>query len=257
MGIDRAAAARPGQIVRPLNIQRHARTIGVLYVALFVLGPMVFLGGKGAVLVAGDPTATAANVRAMGTGYRLGMGIEAVIFLIEVVLAGLLYVLFRPVQPALALAASLARFGEAAVQRANLLTSALVVGVAAGGGVLASFSPAQRDALLYLFQNANGMMILVWGLFFGLHVALLAWLVYASGFLPRWLGVMLAFAGAGYLAQSFGVLLVPGAATALDTVVIVAAVPGELAFTLWLLIRGVDVRAWERIAERRIDAEQT
>jgi hypothetical protein len=47
------------------------------------------------------------------------------------------------------------------------------------------------------------------------------------------------FAGAGYLAQSFGALLVPGAAPVLDRLVIVCAVPGELAFTLWLLIKGV------------------
>lgn len=220
------------------DLQRHARIIGALYVALFILGPMVFLGGKGAVLAPGDAAATATNVRAMGDGYRLGMGIEALIFLIEVVLSGLLYVMFRGVDAAVSLAAALARFGEAALQGANLLTSALVLGVATDGA-FAAFTPAQRDALLHLFQQANGVMVLVWGLFFGLHVLLLAWLVYHSRFLPRWIGVLLFVAAAGYLAQSFGVLLVPAWAPMLDTLVVATAVPGELAFTLWLLVKGV------------------
>ncbi len=219
------------------DLNRYARLVGALYVCLFILGPMVFLGGKGAVFVPGNAAATAANVQAMGIGFRLGMGIEALIFLIEVVLSGLLYVMFRGVSVAVSFAAALARFGEAALQGANLLTSALVLGVA--GGTLSAFSPEQRDQLLQLFQQANGTMVLVWGLFFGLHVLLLAWLVYRSGFLPRWIGVLLLVAGAGYLSQSFGVLLAPGWAPLLDTVVIVTAVPGELAFTLWLLIKGV------------------
>lgn len=219
------------------DLNRYARTVGALYVMLFILGPLVFLGGKGAVFVANDPTATAANVHAMGHAYRAGMGIEAVIFLIEVLLSGLLYVMFRGVNMAVSFAAALARFGEAVLQGANLLTSALVLGVA--GGALTAFTPVQQDQLLHLFQQANGTMVLVWGLFFGFHVLLLAWLVYHSSFLPRWIGALLFVAGAGYLAQSFGVLLVPAWASLLDTVVVVTAVPGELAFTLWLLIKGV------------------
>jgi hypothetical protein len=219
------------------DLNRYARLIGALYVCLFILGPLVFLGGKGAVYVPGDAAATAANVQAMGDSYRFGMGIEAVIFLIEVLLSGLLFVMFRGVNVALSLAAALARFGEAVLQGANLLTSVLVLGVA--GGALSAFSPEQRDQLLHLFQQANGAMVLVWGLFFGFHVLLLAWLVYRSGFLPRWIGVLLFVASAGYLSQSFGVLLVPAWAPFLDTAVVATAVPGELAFTLWLLIKGV------------------
>lgn len=224
------------------DLNRYARVVGLLYVALFILGPMVFLGGKGGVFVADDPAATAANVRAMGDSYRLGMGIEAIIFLIEVLLSGILYVMFRGVNAAVSFAAALARFGEAVLQAGNLLTSALVLG-AVSGGALAAFSDDQRNGLLQLFQQANGTMILVWGLLFGFHVVLLAWLVYRSGFLPRWLGALLFLAGGGYLAQSFGALLVPAWAPVLDTVVIVTAVPGELAFTLWLLFKGVRLPA--------------
>lgn len=232
------------ELVRKPDVQRHARAIGVLYVMLFALGPLVFLGGKGAVLVVDDVSATASNVRALGEGYRHGMGIEVLIALIEVVLSGLLYMIFRPVQRAIALAAVLARFGEAVLQGANLMTSALVLSVIGREAELASTRPVVRDTMVYALQHANGVMVLVWGLFFGLHVVLLAWLVYASEFLPRWLGGLLFLAGAGYFLQGFGVLLFPSVASTLDILVVVLAVPGELAFTLWMLFKGVDVRIW-------------
>ena len=247
-GADRPAP-RPTDAGPLPDVQRHARVAGLMYVALFILGPMVFLGGKAAAFVPGDPAATAEALRAIGpSGIRAALGIEALIFLIEVVLAAILYVLFRPVQRAIALASTLARFGEAVVQGANLLPGILLVSLLGGSAYASTLPPEQVEGLLHLFLEANDFMVLVWGLFFGLHVVLLAWLVHASGFLPRWLGVLLGFAGVGYLAQSFGVIVWPESAGVLDQAVVVMAVPGELAFTLWLLIRGVDAEAWEERA---------
>jgi hypothetical protein len=227
-----------------IDIATHARVAGVLYVVLFILGPFVFLFGKAAALVPGDPAASASNVLALGAQFRAGFLIEAVIFLVEIVLAAILYVIFRPVHQALSLAAAFARVGEAIVQGVNLLTSALVLLVLGGTGALSAFSTAQLEALGLVFLEANAFVVLVWGIFFGFHLLLLGYLVGVSGFLPRWLGVLLVLAGAGYLAQSFGTIMWPAAKDTLDAVVVAMAVPGELAFTLWLLIKGVNVKVW-------------
>ena len=232
----------------PIDVAAHARVAGALYVVLFVLGPFVFLFGKAAALVPGDPAASAANVLALGLQFRTGLAIEAAIFLIEIVLAALLYVMFRPVQHALSLAAAFARLGEAVVQGVNMLTSGLVLLVVGGGGALAAFSPAQLHTLGLLFLEANAFVVLVWGIFFGFHLLLLGYLVGASRFLPRWLGVLLAIAGAGYLVQSLGTIVWPSAKESLDVAVVVMAIPGELAFTFWLLVRGVDVARWRERA---------
>jgi hypothetical protein len=84
-------------------------------------------------------------------------------------------------------------------------------------------------------------------LIFGFHLLLLGYLVYKSGFWPRILGILLVIGSLGYLAQSYGHILWPQYDDILSTVVLVA-VPAELAFTVWLLWKGVDVEKWEERA---------
>jgi hypothetical protein len=225
----------------------YARIAGVLYLILFILGPFAFFLGRTSVVVPGDATATAANVMASESVFRIGMVAESVIVLIEIVLAAILYVLLRPVSQPLSLAAAFARLAEAIVQAVNLLTSVPALLLLAGAGYLTVFEPDQLDALVLLFLDTNAFMILVWGLIFGFHLLLLGYLVYKSGFWPRILGILLVIGSLGYLAQSYGHLLWPQYDDILATIVLVA-VPAELAFTVWLLWKGVDVEKWEERA---------
>ncbi len=111
-------------------------------------------------------------------------------------------------------------------------------------GYLGAFDGDQRDGLALFFQEANEYVVLVWGFFFALSLVLTGWLVYRSGFFPKVSGVLLALAGVGYFAQSFGTLLAPGLTDTWALVVLVLAIPGELVFALWLLIKGADTGQW-------------
>jgi hypothetical protein len=91
-------------------------------------------------------------------------------------------------------------------------------------------------------------VIIIWGLLFGFHLLLLGYLVYKSGFWPKVLGILLVIGSVGYLAQSYGHLLAPQYDGILSTVVIVLSIPGELAFTVWLLWKGIDVEKWKERA---------
>ncbi len=230
------------------RLRRLTRWAGILYLAIFVVYPLS-TGIRGSLVVPGDAAATAENIRAGEGLFRLGMAGEASIVLIEVALAAILYVLFRPVSRAGSFAAALSRVAEGVVMAAgNVFTSILTLVALGGAGYLTAFGPGQAEALAQLFQDADGSIILVWGLFFGLSLVITGWLAFRSGFVPRVLGILLGLAGVGYLVQSFGVLIHPGLAGPLEIVVIVLAVPGELLFGLWLLIKGVDHAAWTRRA---------
>jgi hypothetical protein len=81
--------------------------------------------------------------------------------------------------------------------------------------------------------------------FFGVYCLLLAYLIFRSTFLPRFLSVLLAITGLGwltFLSPSLGAhLFVP--------YLMIAGLVGEGALTLWLLIFGVNARRWEEQAQ--------
>ncbi|NNF10474.1 MAG: DUF4386 domain-containing protein [Acidimicrobiia bacterium] len=224
--------------------KRLARTIGVLYVTLFVLGPVAFLIGKADLFDSTDAANSFAYLGENESTIRIGMTAEALVFIIEIVASAMLYVLFRAVSRHLSMAAMLARFGQAVMQGVNLLWGALALSLAGGASYLAAFDQGQLEGLSQLVLDTNGFMIHVWGIFFGVHLALLAWLVMRSGFLPEWLGWLVGLGAVGYLLEGFGAIIAPGSADLLATVVLVLAVPAELAFTVWLVWKGVDEEAW-------------
>jgi hypothetical protein len=212
------------------------------------VAPFAFFIARSSILVEDDPAATAQNLIDNEGRFRLGMAAESVVFLIEIVLAALLYVIFWPVSRAISLAAAFARVGEAVIQAANLLPSALALLAVGGAGYFAAFEAQQRDDLVLLSLDASEVMILVWGLFFALHLLLLGYLVVRSGFLPKILGALLMLASFGYFAEGYGTLLFPDSSDVLEIVVVALAVPGELAFALWLVIKGVHEEKWNQRA---------
>ncbi len=81
--------------------------------------------------------------------------------------------------------------------------------------------------------------------FFGFYCLLIGYLIFSSTFLPRFLGVLMAFAGLGWLT-----FLSPPLAGYLSPYNFAPGLIGEGALTLWLLVKGVDAPPWE--AKRRM-----
>lgn len=230
------------------SIKKTARIAGVLYLLIFFVGPFAFFLGRTSVVVPGDPAATVNNLMASESMFRLGIVAETVIVLVEIVVSAILYVLFRPVSRPLSLASAFARFAQSVLQAVNLFTAVPALLMLGGAGYLTVFEPDQLNALVLMFLDTNAFMIIIWGLIFGFHLLLLGYLVYRSGFMPRILGILLIIGAAGYLAQSYGHIIVPQYDEILSTVVIVLSIPGELAFTVYLLWKGLNVEKWEELA---------
>jgi hypothetical protein len=93
---------------------------------------------------------------------------------------------------------------------------------------------AQVQLLLKSFRYEWSMGLVL----FGIHIGLLGYLVYRSGYIPRILGILLAIAGLGYLIYYLGPYLYPTA----DVGFIMITFFGELIFMLWLLVRGWKIR---------------
>jgi hypothetical protein len=191
-------------------------------------------------IVGGDAAATAQNILAAEGRFRLSIVGHALICLIEIALLVALYVLLRPVNKALSLVAAAARLGMTAIQGMNLVLHLLALELLSDADYLGVFGPDQLRALTLLFLNAHQSVVLIWGLFFALHLALLGVLVYKSGYIPRILGVFLMAAALCYGVQDLGTILLPQYKAAFDVVGYLSAV--ELLFPLWLLVKGVRER---------------
>ena len=74
---------------------------------------------------------------------------------------------------------------------------------------------------------------------FGLHLLLIGYLAYRSGYVPRLLGVLLVIAGLGYATDSLGAVLSLGSWTDISSFTFI----GEFLLALWLLIRARHIAA--------------
>jgi len=81
--------------------------------------------------------------------------------------------------------------------------------------------------------------------FFGIYCILLGYLIYSATFFPRFLGVLMVLAGFGLLVNNLANLLPPGVVHIVSIVGFSCDGIGEILFTLWLLVVGVNVQRWE------------
>jgi hypothetical protein len=238
---------RENKKVAKLNsVKATARITGVLILIMAVIAPFGMLYVPSTLIVPGDAATTANNIMASDGLLRAGIASDSVVFLIEIVVTVLLYVLLKPVSKTLSLVAAFSRLAMTVIQGINLLNYFFVLLILSGAGYLAVFAPDQLHALVLLFLNAHQSVVLIWGLSFGLHLFVLGYLVYKSGYIPRIVGVLLVIASLCYLTQSFGNILLPNNEELFALVGFLSLV--EIALPLWLLIKGVNVERWEKRA---------
>ena len=235
------------------SIQRNAKLAGVLYLLIVVLAGFVHFYVPGQLIVPGDATATATNIMASEGLFRLAMGGELVLLLSEIVLALILYVLLRPVNRTLSLVAAVSRLAMTTVHGVNLLNHAIVLLLISGAGYLTVFAPTQLHALVMLFLNAKSYGFTFGIVFMLLHAFPLAYLIYRSGYFPKFLGVLFVLAAFGYLIDSFALVLVAGHVKGAVYLALPIGI-AEIAFPLWLLVKGVNADQWERRAATTRDS---
>lgn len=101
---------------------------------------------------------------------------------------------------------------------------------AAAGPQGAAFSLAAERLYRVTYEFAN--------VFFGLWLVPLGLLLFRSGQVPRWLGVLVVIAGVSFLVDTGVKFLAPGLSTWVAPVAAVPSTLGEFGVCLWLLIVG-------------------
>lgn len=217
---------------------RNARIAGLLYLSLVIASPIRYIYISTTLIVRGDATATANNIAAHETLFRIGMVTDLFCGTICIFVALALYRLLRDVDQSLAVVmVILGGVMPSAIYFFNVVNDAAALILVRGAPFLSVFDKRQRDALALLFLRLHDQEIYAAQIFWGLWLFPLAILVYRSRFLPRFLGVWLIVNGLSYVAISLTAFLFPRYVNTVANVTFPAIV-GEVVFVLWLLIAG-------------------
>ena len=224
------------------SIRQQARTAGRLYVVMALLAPIGLMYVPGKLIVSGNATATADNIRASEGLLRIGIASELIHQAVAVFLVLALYRLFKPVDDMLAKQLLiLGALVSVPIVFVNVLNDIAALVLVSGADFLAVFDKPELDALAYLFVRLHGHGITVASIFWGLWLFPFGILVIRSRFIPRVLGFLLMIAGVGYLASAFATLVLPRYAPLVNKLALALEL-GELPIIVWLVIWGARPR---------------
>jgi hypothetical protein len=205
-------------------------------VALLLMSALAGFGYDFAIsrlVTAGNAALTARHIMAHEGLFRFGIASLFLVVALDVVVAWGLYRVFSPVSKRISALAAWLRavyagiFAVAVVQLAGALRLLGNDRSLPASGAARAHAAALSDITRFTDIWHAGLIL------FGLHLLLISWLAYRSGYVPKLLGVLIAIAGLGYIADSIGRLVSHGW-TDVSTVTFI----GEFLLALWLVIRG-------------------
>ena len=209
-------------ITRTQTLRRASLTAGVALALMAVLAAFAVFGAISALITPGDAAQTAQDITASPLLFRLGIACLVVVVILDVIVAAALFTVFAPVNRMVSAMAAGFRIAYAGVYLVAI--SQLVIGVQ----LLADPDQALRAIDAYTTIWQVGLIL------FGVHLLLIGYLAYRSGFMPKIFGILLVIAGLGYLADGFGTVMVQDYSISIGAFTFV----GEVALTFWLLISG-------------------
>lgn len=230
-----------------IEIKRTARRAGVLYLVLSIVAMFSFFYLRPRFVISGDAAATARNIFASEQLYRAGILIDVIGQCLFIVVVLELYRLFKDVDRGQA-RLMLALVGTGiAVQVASLALNVAPLVLLGGADYLSAFTRPQLEALAYgsltLFGKQGDLLTTFWGLW----LFPFAILTIKSGFLPRFLGVLLILSGVAYVVTCVTAVVFPAALATLSKVLFPLYF-GEFIVVLWLAFVGAKPRATEAAA---------
>jgi hypothetical protein len=218
--------------------KKTARTAGLVYLIILIGGLFAEFFVRSRVMAAGNAALTTGNIMGSQGLYRLGFVIDIFSQVAYLIVALLLYKLFKPVNKTVAMLCVLLISISTSIACLNLLNQFAAVYLLTDTTFAAAFTADQLNTLSYFFLNMQKYGYIIGDIFFGGWFIPLGYLVYKSGYFPKALGIILNVAALGFLVDFTGQFLFPDNAAVISNIGYVLATPCEWAFFFWLIFRG-------------------
>ena len=204
------------------SVRTASLVAGVGLALMAVLAAFGVFGSTNRLITSGDAVTTAHDIAESQTLFRLGVASLIVVVVLDIIVASALRTLFTTVRASISTTAAWFRVAYAAVYLVAILQLVLAL------DLLGDPNQALRAI------EAYDTMWLVGLILFGIHLLLVGYLAYRSGFMAKVFGILLAVAGLGYVVDGFVAVLVSGDTPSIAQYTFV----GEVALIFWLLIKG-------------------
>jgi hypothetical protein len=214
-----------------VSMRTAAIVAGLGLLLMAILAPIVEFNVFQSLVVQGDAKTTADNILASVGTFRIGIVSFLIVAILDIVVAWALYIFLKPVNQSLSLLAAWFRVVYSAILVVALVNLLGVLQLLTGAGYSGLETAPQVMLSLGAFRSGWDAGLVI----FGLHLVVLGFLAFKSGYIPKWLGILLVIAGLGYMVDSLGKFLLPG----YDVTISLYTFIGEPLFMLWLFWKSV------------------
>lgn len=215
-----------------------ARIAGVSYLVMFVLAIFANFAVREQLIEPGNGEATVANITGSLGLFRLGLVAFIAIFVLDVIIAWALHVVFRSVNRDLSLVTAWFRIVYTALLGVALVSMFQVLQIL-GGESLAFLTGEQVSTQTMIELSSFESTWLIGLVAFGIHLALLGVLIVRSGLVTKTLGLVLIAAGVAYVLDTLARGMLADYESVAGIFLVVVALPsmiGEGWLGLWLLL---------------------
>lgn len=210
-----------------------ARLTGIWYLLLAISGVLGFLVFHPQIFVSDNPEKTLTNLIELESTSRIRLMLEVVIIASQALTAVWFYKLFREINAWAAFA--IGSWGL--MNSAAIMVSAISMGSAIAVANSAAPTFQEKVILIQVLSNIISNAWTIGGLFFGLWLIPMGYIIVTSKCMPIWLGRTLMIGGTGYVLSLF--IKCSGLTSSLPDILTIPATLGEFWMIGYLLIYGI------------------
>ena len=220
--------------------KKLARIAGLLYLGVVITGIFSLMYVPSTLIVEDNALLTFQNITSQESLFRLWIVSGLLCYTFFLFLPLVLYKLLKPVNENYAKLMVLLAVISVPIFFLNAQNLFNVLSLVSSANSYLGFSveQIQSQVMLYLNQYDNGLRIV--HIFSGLWLFPFGYLVFKSGFLPKFLGILLMLGCFGYLINFLGNSLISNySEIGIASYIQLPASLGEIGICFWLLIMGV------------------
>jgi hypothetical protein len=219
----------------------NAKVAGLIYVIITITGVFSILYVPLQLIEWSDASATVQNIIDSEALYRMGIIISLLTNVLFLILPFVLYRLLGSVNRTMAGLMVLFAVISVPVTLVALGSKFDVLSMLQSSESVSELETEQLQSAVMASLYTSKNLTFVATIFWGLWLFPFGWLVYNSGFLPKFFGVFLMVGCFGYLIEFVALTLWPDgySTSGISNFIHIPSAIGEIGIAFWLLIRGI------------------